>query len=202
MASSEWICAGGKPTGRSTGVRSAAVAAITSRHSLYWPPPIGILLKVPHTQTSPLSGTKRPRFRDKENSGARHQWPRGGLKNHAMILFPFKSNQEAFLRHDRCIKWGQQWKSAWEKTFIEWPWKKDNISIVDSAVETDFGAELFAWVFREHREEMIWKNIGRSVINTTIKLKKNKKSYNSVSQWKKINYLKRDKFNLLLLPKI
>lgn len=100
MASGEWIRAGGKPTGRSTGVRSAAVAAITSRHSLYWPPPIGILLKVLHTQTSPLSGTKRPRSRDKESaeesSGARHQWPWGSLKNHATILFLFKSNHEAW----------------------------------------------------------------------------------------------------------
>lgn len=67
MASSELIHAGRKLTGQPTGVRSAVIAAITSCHSLYWPPPIGILLKVLHTQTSLLSGTKKPWCRDKEN---------------------------------------------------------------------------------------------------------------------------------------
>lgn len=47
----------GNPTGWSTGVRSAGVAAITSHHSLYWPPPIGILLNLKHMQLFLLGGS-------------------------------------------------------------------------------------------------------------------------------------------------
>lgn len=47
----------GNPTGWSTGVRSAGVAAITSHHSLYWPPPIGFLLNLKHMQLFLLGGS-------------------------------------------------------------------------------------------------------------------------------------------------
>ena len=57
MAASEWIRARGNPTGWSTGVRSAGVAAITSHHSLYWPPPIGFLLNLKHMQLFLLGGS-------------------------------------------------------------------------------------------------------------------------------------------------
>lgn len=56
MAASEWMCARGNPTGWSTGVRSAGVVAITSHHSLYWPPPIGLLLNLKHMQLFLLGG--------------------------------------------------------------------------------------------------------------------------------------------------
>lgn len=57
MAASEWMRARGNPTGWSTGVRSAGVAAITSHHSLYWPPPIGFLLNLKHMQLFLLGGS-------------------------------------------------------------------------------------------------------------------------------------------------
>lgn len=41
----------------STGVRSAGVAAITSHNSLYWPPPIAVLLNLKHMQLFPRSGS-------------------------------------------------------------------------------------------------------------------------------------------------
>lgn len=55
--------------------------------------------------------------------------------------------------------------------------KKDNINIVDGAVETLTLGQSFS---PESLKKIIQKNTGRSVINKTIKLKK-KKSYNSVS---------------------
>lgn len=51
------MCARGNPTGWSTGVRSAGVAAITSHHSLYWPPPIGFLLNLKRMQLFLLGGS-------------------------------------------------------------------------------------------------------------------------------------------------
>lgn len=47
---------GRDPTGWSTGARSAGVAAITSCHSLYWPPPIGFLLNLKPMQLFLLDG--------------------------------------------------------------------------------------------------------------------------------------------------
>lgn len=47
----------GNPTGWSTGVRSAGIAAITSHHLLYWPPPIGFLLNLKHVQLFLLGGS-------------------------------------------------------------------------------------------------------------------------------------------------
>lgn len=44
------------PTDWAAGVRSAGLAAITSHHSLYWPPPIGILLNLKHMQLFLLGG--------------------------------------------------------------------------------------------------------------------------------------------------
>ncbi len=51
------MCARGNPTGWSTGVRSAGVAAITSHHLLYWPPPIGFLLNLKRMRLFLLGGS-------------------------------------------------------------------------------------------------------------------------------------------------
>lgn len=74
MAAGEWMCVpGGNPTGWSTGVRSAGVAAITSHHSLYWPPPIWFLLNLEHIQLFlPGGGSLKALLflqRDKESVG-------------------------------------------------------------------------------------------------------------------------------------
>lgn len=50
MATGDRAFARGHPTGCTTGVRSASVAAITSHHSHYWLPPIGVLLNLKHSQ--------------------------------------------------------------------------------------------------------------------------------------------------------